>query len=84
MSVYLAVHTSKVGQIFVGETEQCQRMKTDTFALCAIRLVKLTPRGNEQDFFFIRQKENLRNYFDFHLKNCLDFISRRISPYISR
>jgi hypothetical protein len=51
LSVYLAVHTSKVWQIFVGETEQCRRMTTDAFALCkclgamvklgAVLLVKL-------------------------------------------
>ncbi len=38
----LNVHTSKVGQIFVGETEQPGRMTTGTFALFARRLVKFT------------------------------------------
>ncbi len=43
VEVYLAVHTSKVRQICVGETEQCRKMTTGAFALCARRLVKLTP-----------------------------------------
>jgi hypothetical protein len=43
LSVYLAVHTSKVWRIFVGETEKCLRMTTSAFVLCARMLVKLTP-----------------------------------------
>jgi hypothetical protein len=43
LSVYLAVHTSKVRRIFVGETEQSQRMTNGAFALRARTLVKLTP-----------------------------------------
>ncbi len=34
LSLYLDVHTCKVGRIFVGETEQHQRMTTGAFALC--------------------------------------------------
>ncbi len=36
--------TRKVGHDFVGETEWCQRMTFRVFALCSIRLVKLTPK----------------------------------------
>jgi hypothetical protein len=36
------VCTDKVGQSFVGETELRQRIPTGAFAICAIRLVKLT------------------------------------------
>ncbi len=34
---------------FVGKTQQCRRMSTDAFALCARRLVKLTLGGNFTD-----------------------------------
>jgi hypothetical protein len=37
----LVVHSSKVGYIFVGETDRLQEA-TSVFVLCAIRLVKLT------------------------------------------
>jgi hypothetical protein len=40
---FLVGRNGKVGRSFDGETQQCQRMPTDTFALCARRLVKLTP-----------------------------------------
>jgi hypothetical protein len=35
--------TSKVGHMFVGETEWCQKMITGAFALSAMSLLKLTP-----------------------------------------
>jgi hypothetical protein len=40
---FLVGCNGKVGHSFVGETEQCRRMPTGAFALCAWRLVKLTP-----------------------------------------
>jgi hypothetical protein len=43
LSLYLAVHTSKIWRIFVGETEKHLRMIISAFALCARMLVKLTP-----------------------------------------
>ncbi len=54
---FLAMRISKVGRIFVGETDQrrCrQRMTTRAFALYAIRLVKLTPcvfQNRSRDLF---------------------------------
>ncbi len=46
LSVYVALHTSKVEQIFVDETEECQRMTTGAFALRVRGLVKITPGVN--------------------------------------
>ncbi len=43
---FLDVHTSKVGRIFVGETERHQRMTTRVFSLFAISLTSKTPQSN--------------------------------------
>ena len=48
------MYTGKVGRNFVGETEWKKRMTACAFALCTIRLVKLTPGVNFINMFMRR------------------------------
>ncbi len=42
LAYFLVVHNCKIGWYFAGENEWHQRMPIGVFALCAIRLLKLT------------------------------------------